>query len=167
MHPSSVAIRAAPIPSRCPRMSFLIAVAYPQLRTAEQARRAMAQLTVERVLEIEDAVIVVPAPTGGLRLRPADPVTVHGAAAGAIWGGLIGMILLGPALGDDGVEEHFIRRLREALERGGAALIVLLRRCTPETLLALLADFGGTAFHTGLGADAEDLLKNALNARSC
>jgi uncharacterized membrane protein len=143
-------------------MSSLVAVAYPQLRTAEQARRALARLTVERVLEIEDAVTVTRAPAGGLRLCPVDPIEFRGAAGGAVWGGLIGLVLLGPALGGDGAEERFIGRLHAALDRGGAALVVLLRRSTPETLLPRIADFGGTALHTALGADAEELLKIAL-----
>ncbi|HEY7619966.1 MAG TPA: DUF1269 domain-containing protein [Solirubrobacteraceae bacterium] len=145
-------------------MSFLVAVAYPQLRIAEQARRAMARLTVERVLEIEDAVIVVRDAPGGLRLHQAGPVDLEGAPAGAIWGGLIGMILLGPALGANGVDERFLRQLGAALDRGGAALLVLVRRCTPETLLPRLVDFDGEAFHTKLGADAEERLKTALGA---
>jgi hypothetical protein len=37
-------------------------------------------------------------------------------------------------------------------------------RCTPETLLPRLADFGGIAFHTGLGIAAEQRLTTALGA---
>jgi uncharacterized membrane protein len=146
-------------------MSSLVAVAYPDLRTAEQARRSMARLTVERVVEIEDVVIVIGGPTGGLRLHVAAPVELHGAAAPAIPGGLIGMVLLGPALGANGVEERFIRRLGAALDRGSAALVVLLRRSTPETLLPRLVEFGGTAFHIGLSSTAEERLRAALDAR--
>jgi uncharacterized membrane protein len=145
-------------------MSFLVAVAYPSLRIAEQARRAMARLTVERVLEIEDAVIVVRGPTGALRLHPADPVELRGAVAPAVAGGLIGMVLLGPALGANGVEERFVRRLGAELGRGSAALLVLVRRSTPETVLPRLSDFGGSAFHTGLSSGAEARLKTALGA---
>jgi uncharacterized membrane protein len=145
-------------------VASLVAVAYPQLRTAEQAHRALARLTVERVLEIEDAVIVERDQRGAVRLHTPEPVDIHGAAADTIWGGLIGMVLLGPALGTDGVEERFIRRLGDALDRGGAALLVLVRRCTPETLLPRLADFGGIAFHTGLGVAAEERLTSALGA---
>jgi uncharacterized membrane protein len=144
-------------------MSSLVVVAYPQLRIAEQARRAMARLTVERVLEIEDAVIVARDPGGAVRLHAAGRVEVHGAAVGAIWGGLIGLVLLGPALGANGVEKRFIGRLGDALDRGDAALIVLVRRCTPESLLPRLAEFGGTAFHTGVGAGAEERLRIALD----
>jgi len=74
------------------------------------------------------------------------------------------MVLLGPALGTDGVEERFIHHLGDVLDRGGAALLVLVRRCTPETLLPRLADFGGIAFHTGLGIAAEQRLTTALGA---
>jgi uncharacterized membrane protein len=143
-------------------VASLVAVAYPQLRTAEQAHRAMARLTVERVLEIEDAVIVERDQRGAVRLHTPSPVDIHGAAADTIWGGLIGMVLLGPALGANGVEERFIRRLGDVLDRGGAALLVLVRRCTPETLLPRLADFGGMTFHTRLGSAAEQRLTTAL-----
>jgi uncharacterized membrane protein len=145
-------------------VASLVAVAYPQLRTAEQAHRAMAQLTLERVLEIEDAVIVERDRQGAVRLHTPRPVDIHGAVADTICGGLIGMVLLGPVLGTNGVEERFLRRLGDVLDRGGAALLVLVRRCTPETLLPRLADFGGVAFHTGLGAAAEQRLTTALGA---
>jgi uncharacterized membrane protein len=145
-------------------MSSLVAVAYPDLRTAEQARRAMTRLTVERVLEIEDAVIVIRGPNGVLRLHAAAPAELHGGTAAAVSGGLIGIVMLGPALGANGVEEHFIRQLGATLESGSAALLVLVRRSTPETLLPLLSDFGGSAFHTGLSTSAEERLKAALEA---
>lgn len=146
-------------------MAWLVAVAYPELRIAEQSHRAMGRLTVERVLEIEDAVVVTRDHAGAVRLHIPGPVQIRGAATGAIWGGLIGMVLLGPALGADGIEESFISRLGDVLEGGGAALVVLVRRSTPETLLPRLADFGGIAFHTGLGVAAEERLRTALRAR--
>jgi uncharacterized membrane protein len=145
-------------------VASLVAVTYPQLRIAEQAYRAMARLTVERVLEIEDAVIVERDQLGAVRLHTPGPAEVHGAATGTIWGGLIGMVLLGPALGSNGGEEHFVRRLGDVLDPGGAALVVLVRRCTPEMLLPRLADFDGNAFHTGLGDAAEQRLASALAA---
>jgi uncharacterized membrane protein len=145
-------------------VASLVAVAYPELRIAEQAHRTMARLTVERVLEIEDAVIVARDRRGAVQLHTPGPIEIHGAAAETIWGGLIGMILLAPALGSNGGEERFIRRLGDVLDPGRAALVVLVRRCTPETLLRRLADFDGSAFHMGLGVAAERRLATALGA---
>jgi signal transduction histidine kinase/DNA-binding response OmpR family regulator/uncharacterized membrane protein len=155
---------STPIRSVVSPVASLVAFAYPELRTAEQAHRVMARLTVERVLEVEDAVILERDHWGAVRLHAPGPVDFPGSGAGTIRGGLIGMVLLGPALGTDDVEERFVRRLGDVLDRGDAALLVLVRRCTPETLLPRLADFGGTAFHTGLGVAAEQRLTTALGA---
>jgi uncharacterized membrane protein len=129
-------------------MASLVAAWYPELRLAEQAHRAMVRLTVERVLEVEDAVLVTRDATG--RVLLSAPMR----------GTRLGVVLLGPALGAD--EGDFVRRLSHALDGGGAALVVLLRRSTPETLLARLADYDGIAFHTVLDAAAEDRLRRVV-----
>jgi uncharacterized membrane protein len=76
-------------------MSALIAIAYPNL-PAETVRSKLLELTVERSIELEDAVIVDREPDGKLKLHQAQNTAATGAVGGALCGGLI---LLAPLLG--------------------------------------------------------------------
>src|SRR4051812_38700433 len=80
-------------------MSTLVAIAYPDAATAEQARGELVQLTKEHLLTLEDAVVVEHKPDGKIKLHQAMSPAGTGAAGGALWGGLIGLIFLAPLLG--------------------------------------------------------------------
>src|SRR5918992_768705 len=131
-------------------MSDLIAVAYDDRAMAERVRDELAQMTREHVIEIEDAVVVTREPGGKVKLHQTLNPAGAGAAGGALWGGLIGLIFLAPLLGaaigaaaggatgaltDLGVDDNFMRELGQNLPEGGAALIVLVRRATPDKVL--------------------------------
>jgi uncharacterized membrane protein len=100
-----------------------------------------------------------------------------GAAGGALWGGLIGLIFLAPlvgmavgaasggaagALSDIGVDDAFMKDLGTKLEDGGAALIVLVRRSTPDKVLPRISEYGGHVMQTSLAEEAENSLRAAL-----
>jgi uncharacterized membrane protein len=115
-------------------LSDLIAVASPDNVTAENVRERLRQLTVEHVLELEDAVIVTRDDDGKVHLHQSVNTAASGAVAGALWGGVIGLLFLAPpfgmaigsaaggatgALADTGVNDRFMKqldRLREALQ---------------------------------------------------
>ncbi len=80
-------------------MSTLVAIAYPDAATAEQVRGELVQLTKEHLLTLEDAVVVEHKPDGKIKLHQAMSPAGAGAAGGALWGGLIGLIFLAPLLG--------------------------------------------------------------------
>ena len=80
-------------------MSDLIAIAYPDKETAESVRQRLFQLTVERSIELEDAVIVDREADGKVKLHQVHRPAAAGAAGGALWGGLIGLLFLAPLLG--------------------------------------------------------------------
>src|SRR4051794_21006429 len=81
------------------RMSTLIAIAYPDAATAEEVRAQLVQATKERLIQLEDAVVVEHRPDGKIKLHQAMSPAGTGAAGGAVWGGLIGLIFLPPPLG--------------------------------------------------------------------
>ena len=119
-------------------MSTLVAIAYPDAATAEQVRQELIAATKERLLRIEDAVVVEHGPDGKIKLNQAMSTTGAGAAGGALWGGLIGLIFLAPLLGmaigaasgalggkmsDVGVNDDFMKELGAKLPANSAALI--------------------------------------------
>ena len=158
-------------------MSTLVAVAYPDLGTAEQVRGELVQATKERILSLEDAVLVEHRPDGKIKLHQAMSTSGAGAAGGALWGGLIGLIFLAPLFGmavgaasgalagkatDAGVNDRFMKDLGEALPPGGAALIALGRTDARDKLIERVRPYGGEIIQTSLGKDEEDQLRAAM-----
>jgi len=158
-------------------MSTLVAVAYPDLGTAEQVRGELVQATKERILSLEDAVLVEHRPDGKIKLHQAMSTSGAGAAGGALWGGLIGLIFLAPLFGmavgaasgalagkatDAGVNDRFMKDLGEALPPGGAALIALGRTDARDKLIERVRPYGGEIIQTSLSKDEEDQLRAAM-----
>jgi uncharacterized membrane protein len=161
-------------------VSNLIAVAFPNRETAEEVLGTLGRLQTEHSIELEDAVIVTRDDKGKVKLHQSRNLAASGAVGGALWGGLIGLIFFVPlfgmaigaatgaatgALTDVGVDDKFMKDLGASLEPGGAAVIVLVRRSTPDKVLPEIAHFGGTVIHTSLDNEAEERLRHILEAR--
>jgi uncharacterized membrane protein len=80
---------------------------------------------------------------------------VVGAAAGGASGSLM----------DVGVNDDFMRTLGQRLPEGGAALIVLVRKVTPDKVLPEISQFGGDVIQTSLDDESENRLREVLERR--
>jgi uncharacterized membrane protein len=160
-------------------MSDLIAVAYPDRATAEKVRDELVRLTREHVIEIEDAVVATREGDGKVKLHQAVNPTGTGAAGGALWGGLIGLVFLAPLLGaaigaaagaaggavaDLGIEDNLMKELGQSLPDGGAALFVLVRRVTADKVIPRIDQYGGKILRSSLSNESEQRLQEALDA---
>jgi uncharacterized membrane protein len=158
-------------------MSALIAVAYPDRETAEKVRQELVQATKEHLVQLEDAVVVEHLPDGKIKLHQAMSTTGVGAAGGAMWGGLIGLLFLAPLLGmavgaasgavagkmsDAGVNDNFMKELGAKLEPGGAALIALGQSEARDKLVERIAPYGGHVIQTSLSTEDEERLRSVL-----
>jgi uncharacterized membrane protein len=158
-------------------VSTLIAVAYPDVATAERVRAELIQATKEHLVQLEDAVVVEHRADGKIKLHQATSQAGIGAAGGALWGGLIGLLFLAPLFGmaigaatgaaagkftDVGVDDQFMKNLGAKLQSGGAALIVLGRSDSPERVIERVKPYGGDIIQTSLDPDAEEHLRAAL-----
>jgi uncharacterized membrane protein len=158
-------------------MSSLVAIAYPDMETAERVRAELVEAMKEHLLELEDAVVVERREDGKIKLHQATSLGAAGAAGGALWGGLIGLIFLAPLLGmavgaaaggvsgklaDVGINDDFLKSLGTRLQTGGAALIALCSSGAPERVIERLRPFGGEVIQTSLDADQEEHLRAAL-----
>ena len=152
-------------------MSDLVAVAYDSEATAREVLDTLRRLQTEHVVELEDGVVVTKNEDGKIKLHQSFSPTGAGAAGGALWGGLIGLIFLAPLLGaaigaaaggaagaltDVGVDDKFMKELGQKLEPGGAALIVLVRRSTPDKVLPEIQKYGGHVLQSSLTQEAEN-----------
>jgi uncharacterized membrane protein len=160
-------------------MSTLVAIAYPDTDTAERVRSELVQMTKEHLLQLDDAVVVEHREDGKIKLHQAISTTGAGAAGGALWGGLIGLLFLAPLFGmaigaasgavmgkvtDVGVDDSFMKELGAKMPAGGAALIMLGRADAPERVLERVRPFGGEVIQTSLDAEQEERLRAALSA---
>ena len=158
-------------------MSTLVAIAYPDMATAEQVRAELVQATKEHLITLEDAVVVEHRPDGKIKLHQGMSLTAAGGASGALWGGLIGLLFLAPLVGmaigaasgalggkmsDVGVDDQFMKTLGAKLGPGGAALIVLGSTGGTGKVLDRIKQYGGDVIQTSLSGDEEERLKAAL-----
>jgi uncharacterized membrane protein len=161
-------------------MANLIAIAYPDQATAEEVLTTLSRLQVEKTVELEDAVIVTRNQDGKVKLHQSAKLGVAGAAGGALWGGLIGLLFLAPVVGmavgaaaggaagamaDVGVDDRFLKELGTKLQPGSAALIALVHRSTPDKVLPEISRFGGEVIQSSLSNDAEAQLQATLASR--
>ena len=158
-------------------MSDLVAVAYPNLDTAREVARNIGEAQKAHLIQLEDAVIVEHQAGGKIKLHQPSGAGL-GAAGGALWGGLIGLIFLVPLFGmaigaasgaaaghftDTGVDDKFMKQLGENLPEGGAALILLIRKVSTDKILPQIK-IPGTVIQTSLSDEQEAHLKDALAA---
>jgi len=160
-------------------MSTLIAIGYPDAETAEEVRGVLVQATKEKLVDLQDAVVVEHRSDGKIKLHQAISTTGAGAAGGALWGGLIGLLFLAPLFGmaigaasgavagkvtDAGVNDDFMKQLGAKMAPGTAALIALGSSNAPDKLLERLQPYGGDVIQTSLDNEQEERLRSSLGA---
>ena len=116
-------------------MSSLIAIVYPDAETAEGVRRELVQAMKEHLIQLEDAMVIERQPDGKIKLHQAESTVGMGAAGGALWGGLIGLLFLAPLFGmaigaasgavagklsDTGVNDDFMKQSARSCRRVAA-----------------------------------------------
>jgi uncharacterized membrane protein len=158
-------------------MSDLVAIAYPDLATAQEVAGNAGRAVQAHELELDDMVIVERRDDGKVKLHQPSAAGA-GAAMGALWGGLIGLIffvpLFGMAIGaasgaaagklsDYGVDDKFMKELGDQLQPGGAAVIFLVRKMSPDKILPNIK-IEGKVIQTSLDNEREQQLSEALAA---
>ncbi|MGW1724683.1 DUF1269 domain-containing protein [Streptomyces sp. NPDC002306] len=160
-------------------MSNLFVVAYDDLATANQVREKLFELSKQHLVELEDAVVVERHADGKIKLHQAVNHTTMGAAGGAVWGGVIGLLFLAPLLGaavgaaagaaggaftDTGINDNFMKDLSQNLRPGAAALFVLVKHAAGDKVVPQIASYGGQLVQTSLSKADEEALREAIEA---
>ena len=160
-------------------MSDLIVIAFNDMFEAEEVRLKLQKLEQQYLIDCDDAVVAVKDQQGQVKLHQMHNLTAAGAASGGFWGTLIGLIFLSPLLGmaagatagaiggalsDVGINNDFMKKLASELKDGSSALFVLVRKVTPDKVLAELEGTGGTIIQTSLTHEQEATLQAALDA---
>lgn len=162
-------------------MSDLVFIAFPTEEKAEEVRQKVLSLQREYLIELGDAVVVVKNEKGEIKLNQMMNLTAAGAASGALWGTLVGLIFLAPLLGtaigaasgaiggkltDVGINDQFMKDAAGVLQPGTAGLFLLIRKMTTDKVLADLQGVGGTLMRTSFDETKETALREALAAHT-
>jgi uncharacterized membrane protein len=158
-------------------MADLLVIAYPTEAEAEEVRSRLLGMQKEYLIELGDAVVAVKQPDGQMKLNQLFSPAAAGAASGALWGALLGLILLSPLIGaalgaaggalggklsDVGINDQFMRDVAKSLDRGHAALFLLIRKMTADKVLAALHGTGGTVMRSSFDEKKDQALNEAL-----
>lgn len=158
-------------------MADLVAIAFPDEARAEEVRQKLISMQKEYLIELGDAVIAIKRPDGTVKLNQLVNTTAAGAASGAMWGTLIGLIFLNPLAGaaigaasgalggklsDIGINDRFMKDCAKALHDGEAALFVLIRKVTADKVLDGIRGVGGRIIQTSFDHTKEEALREAL-----
>ncbi|MCU0828796.1 MAG: DUF1269 domain-containing protein [Tabrizicola sp.] len=160
-------------------MSDLIIVAFPDEATAFAAGEALVALQKQYLIEMEDVVVVTRDEEGQVHLNQSINLTTGGAIGGGLWGTLIGLFFLNPLAGaavgagvgalagkfsDYGIDDDFLRDVGASLDKGGAAVGMLVRKIRTDKVLERLEPFRekGRVIHTSLDQETEARLKEFL-----
>lgn len=158
-------------------MSSLIAVGFKDEFTADAVILELRKLQKEHLIDLEDAAIVIRDKDGKVKIKQTQELTTAGALSGGFWGLLFGFIFFNPLLGwavgaiaggisgaltDIGIDDNFIREVGSTIEPSTSAIFVLVRRATPDKVLADLSRFEGKVLKTSLSNEDEAKLRATL-----
>jgi uncharacterized membrane protein len=140
-------------------------------------RSDLMQMQKERIIDLEEAAVVVKDKSGKVKVQ--DEASVAG--AGALWGGflglLIGLIFFVPILGlvvgaaagaiagkyGGAVDHQFIKDVGDAIKPGNSALFLLIKEATTDKVMDGLKNYKNVkVLKTSLSKEQEEQLRQAF-----
>ena len=136
-------------------------------------------LAKQELLQLQDAAYAYRDDRGKVRIHQAVSLTGAGAASGALWGTLIGLIFLAPVAGmaigaasgalggklaDVGINDDTIKQIGAHLQGGRAAVFLLARSATVDRVIEAIKPYNPTVIQTNLTRDREEELIQALQS---
>jgi uncharacterized membrane protein len=152
---------------------------FPTADGAAVAEATLKDLQRQELIQIHDAAIVsYPAGAKKPKTRQLAGLTGAGALGGAFWGMLFGLIffipLLGLAIGagigaltasmaDVGIDDSFIRRMREEIQPGTSALFVLSSNAVVDRVKEAFEGQHMVLVESNLSREQEDKLHEVFS----
>ncbi len=140
----------------------LVGVSFPDVYRAREFMSAATRLAARDELAVVDAVLIVKSDDGDTKVTETiDPQARNTALSGALWTGLLGLVLGGPigwvagtALGagtgavaakviDLGISDEWVKWFREAVQPGNAVVALLLANPDADALVTEAERFRG------------------------
>jgi uncharacterized membrane protein len=160
-------------------MAHLVVLGLDSPAKAEEVFDLAGDLAKQELLQLQDAAYAYRDAKGKVRIHQAVSLTGAGAASGALWGTLIGMLFLMPVAGlaigagsgalagklaDVGINDDTIKQIGGQLEQGKAAVFLLARSATVDKVIDAIKPYNPTVIQTNLTKDREEELVKALQS---
>ncbi|MEU0402975.1 DUF1269 domain-containing protein [Streptomyces sp. NPDC006197] len=159
-------------------MSELIVIGYDDHKVATKAFKVVQALRDDHVVELKGLAVVRVDEDGETHVdTPAKREEIAlSATAGALWGMVLGILVLTPGIGvvgaalggligkltQMGVDNGFRKKVSELLEPGAAAVVIMASKITEDRFAAAMEPFGGTVLKTSLPEESERELAEQL-----
>ena len=160
-------------------MATLTAVKFPTAVGADEALQILERLQREEAIRIHDGAVV--SWVDGAKkpkTRQLNHLAGSGALGGGFWGLLFGLIFFVPILGllvgaamgaasaslaDVGIDDDFIKEVREKVTPGTSALFALTSDGVPDKVAEAFRGVDGELLHTNLSAEQEAQLREVFS----
>jgi uncharacterized membrane protein len=145
---------------------------------ADKAERVLLDLQKQQLITVLDAAVVTwPADKKKPSTRQLQNLAGAGAMTGAFWGMLFGLLFFVPLLGlaigagigalaasmmDVGINDDFIRGVRDKVTPGTSAIFLLTQNEVTDRVLPALAQLKPELISTNLSKDQEERLRAAF-----
>ena len=160
-------------------MATLVAIGYPDMGTAEDARQTVQRLESELIIQADQVAAIVRDQDGKYHVTTTHggASTGGGAAWGGFWGLLFGLLFFVPFfglafgagmgalfghMGEKGIDKAFQQQVRDYLKPGTSALFMVIEQATPDKAIGALSQYGGTVIKTSLSDEDTKKLQDAL-----
>jgi uncharacterized membrane protein len=159
-------------------MATLTVWKFPSADGANEAIHTLERLQGEELIKVLDgAVVSWPADKKKPRTRQLHNLAGAGALGGAFWGLLFGLIFfvplfglaigaaagaLGGSLTDVGIDDDFIKRVREQVTPGTSALFALTSNAVLDRVREAFAGQQAELLETNLSSEEEDRLREVF-----
>ena len=146
---------------------------------AEKALSTLEELQKKEVITVLDGA-VVSWPEGAKKPRTTQmrDMTASGALGGAFWGLLFGMLFfipllglavgaaagaLGGSLADIGIDDDFIKQVREEVTPGTSALFLMSQNAVMDKVKPAVEGMQAKLIHTNMSDDQEQALRDVFS----
>lgn len=159
-------------------MATLTVWKFPTADAADEAVRTLEQLQSQELIKVHDAAVVSwPADKKKPRTRQLHNMAGAGALGGAFWGLLFGLIFFVPLFGlaigaaagaiggsfaDVGIDDDFIKRVREQVTPGTSALFALTSDAVVDRVRESLGGLKAELLETNLSQEDEAKLREVF-----
>jgi uncharacterized membrane protein len=159
-------------------MATLTVWKFPSAGGADEAIRTLEQLQSQELIKVHDgAVVSWPADKKKPRTRQLHSLAGAGAMGGAFWGLLFGLIFfvplfglaigaaagaLGGSMADVGIDDDFIKRIREQVTPGTSALFALTSDAVLDRVREAFAGQQPELLETNLSAEQEAKMREVF-----
>lgn len=160
--------------------STVAIVTFPQLDSAEKARKSLRDLEKQKLATTTDVVTLIKNDKGKLKVKETEDTTTAGGAAkggvlgfviGFMFGGPIGGMLVGGIAGallgkklDFGISRDKVKAVGENMPNGSSALLVQLESGNTAALRGLVNTYDGTVHEIEISEEAALIINQSAAA---